>query len=233
MTDIFQPTDESTTIPDNPLEVLVGEGKKFKTVEELARGKLESDNFIGQLQREMNELREAVGKHQSMEEIKTQILSSLKREDPPIQPPVTPPENENIDSANIETLVSQLLQKREAEKIASTNKEKVTQTLQEKFGADASLILNQKARELNVTLDYLAKVANDSPTAFFRLVGVDVTATPSQTPPAPLGTVTPLPRVQSGTDWERMKATNPKEYFSQENTMKRYREQMRSAGHKA
>jgi len=35
------------------LEELVGEGKKFKTVEDLAKGKLEADSFIAQLEGEL------------------------------------------------------------------------------------------------------------------------------------------------------------------------------------
>lgn len=234
MTDIFTPADDQTMIPENPLEALVGEDKKYKTVEDLARSKFEADRFIKQLTTEAAEMREVIGKSQTMEDIKTQILASINQENTQRQPPETPPEPEKVDSANLENMISQLLMKKEAEKKALSNREKVTKALEDKFGADAQIVLNQKARELNVSLDYLAKIANDSPSAFFKLVGIDSAQPPLATPPAPIGSAgTPPKQMQNTIDWDRMKATNPTEYFSQENTMKRYREQMRGAGYKA
>ncbi len=37
---------------------LVGEGKRYKSVEELAKGKIEGDKFIAKLEDELQELRE-------------------------------------------------------------------------------------------------------------------------------------------------------------------------------
>ena len=44
------------------LKELVGEGKKFKTVEDLAKGKAESDAFISSVTRENKELRDSYKK---------------------------------------------------------------------------------------------------------------------------------------------------------------------------
>src|SRR5688572_24600607 len=49
-----------TTKTTNPLADLVGENKKFKTVDDLAIGKLQSDAFIQKLQDENKELRDLV-----------------------------------------------------------------------------------------------------------------------------------------------------------------------------
>ena len=231
MTDIFQPIQEQTQLPENPLEVLVGEGKKFKSVEDLAKGKIKSDNFIKQLQNELAELRDQVGKHQTMEEIKTQILSSLKQEKP-LEQPVQPPTHEPNDSdkVDVESLVATLLEKREIETRQKTNKQVVQDALEKKFGADAQLILNQKAKELSVSLDYLAKVAHESPSAFFRLVGIDQ-ATPAHQPaPAPRSSqsapVTPQSGVRNKSYYEKLKTVNPSEYFSQKTQMQMYKDAM-------
>lgn len=231
MTDIFQPIQEQTQLPENPLEVLVGEDKKFKSVEDLAKGKIESDNFIKQLQNELAELRDQVGKHQTMEEIKTQILSSLKQEKPleqPVQPPTREPNDS--DKVDVESLVATLLEKREIETRQKTNKQVVQDALEKKFGADAQLILNQKAKELSVSLDYLAKVAHESPSAFFRLVGIDQ-ATPAHQPaPAPRSSqsapVTPQSGVRNKSYYEKLKTVNPSEYFSQKTQMQMYKDAM-------
>lgn len=229
MDDIFTPPDDQTTIPENAREILVGEGKKFKDDEALAKGKLEADNYIKQLQRELSEIREHQAKSQTMEEIKTQILDSLK-EKTPVQPPVTPPANGQNDSVNVEELVNTLLEKKDVERRVQSNREAVSKTLQEKFGSDAQLILNQKAKELNVTLDYLAKVANESPSAFFRLVGLDAPNQSVQAVPAPRASQTaPLPQgagVRNKAHYDKIRAQNPTEYFSQKVQMQMYKDAM-------
>lgn len=49
---------ENTASTADPVELLVGEGRKYKTVQDLAKSRLEADNFIEQLQSENAALRE-------------------------------------------------------------------------------------------------------------------------------------------------------------------------------
>lgn len=195
--DIFT-SDAQTTdvVPENVYETLVGEGKKFRDNEALAKAKFQSDNFITQLQRENAELREKAQKAQSLEEIKTQILSGLKQETPVVPP--APQPGEQPQAPNIEEIVTKALEAKEASRKAATNREVVSKAMQEKFGADAQIILREKAGELGLSLDYLARVANDSPAAFFRLIGVDTQKTVAPNAPAPRGTIQSIPNSQSG-----------------------------------
>lgn len=186
MSDIFSDVQTNDVAPEvqNAYEVLVGEGKKFRDPEALAKAKLQSDNFILQLQRENAELREKAQRAASLEEIKTQILSGIKQE-PSVVPPAQQPVEQPQPPTNLEEIVNKALETKEAQRKAQTNREVVTQAMKEKFGADAQIILNEKAGELGLSLDYLAKVANDSPAAFFRLIGVDTNRTPAPNSPAP------------------------------------------------
>src|SRR5687767_13359404 len=70
MNDLFSNPDQGQEQePSNYLEALVGEGKKFKDLEALARGKWESDRMITHKNREFDQLREDYLKKD--EELKT------------------------------------------------------------------------------------------------------------------------------------------------------------------
>jgi len=230
MENLFTPVDVDQTIPENAFETLVGEDKKFKDPEALAKAKLQSDAFIEQLKHENAELREATQKAMTLEEIKTMITSQFKpAQDPQTpngQPPATPPAPK-VNDSDLENLVASLLEKKESERRAKTNQEKVTEVLRTKYGTDAQMILNQKAKELNLPLEYLSKVANDSPTAFFRLIGAEESVSQPPVGASPRSTQT-APVVSNDLEayWSNMKKNNPREYFNQENTMKRYKDAM-------
>lgn len=230
MSDIFTSVDTDQTVPENAFETLVGEDKKFKDVESLAKAKVQSDNFIKQLERELAEIREANQKAMTLEEVKTAILSQMKPAvTDPITPPVQPAQQPAtpVNDSDLEAKIAELMAKKESEAKSTENRMKVQDTLRNKFGSDAQLILNQKAKELGVTLDYLAGIANNSPSAFFKLVGLDDAPAPLS-PTAPRSTATVSPQANSRKSyWENMKKTNPNEYFNKANTMARHKEMMR------
>lgn len=230
MEDIFTPLESDKEVPEDALEALVGEGKKYSDASALAKAKFHSDRHISILEKELEELRQANQKALTLEEVKTTILSQIK---PPraVEEPHKEPEDIQKPAdqdSDLEAKVAALLERKEAEARAKTNREKVQDTLRERLGADAQIVLNEKAKELGVTLDYLAGVANNSPSAFFRLIGVDSSQPVSPTPVAPRSTEAIPPKSNSRTAyWENIKKTNPLEYFSKENTMKRHKEMMK------
>lgn len=234
MSDLFKAltTNQETTIDPNTsvYETLVGEGKKFKDPETLARSKLESDSFIEQLKREAQELREELSRRQSAEEIKTQILEGLKPQAPGQQPPVTPPANGDSEKPDIEKLIKETLAKTEAERKAQSNRQIVAEKLSQKFGQDASIELNKIAKDLSVSLEYLERLAVESPTVFFRTIGFDQTGqAPTQNAPAPRSTsATPAPQsgVRNKAYYDRLKAQDPKAYFSPKVQNQMYKDAM-------
>lgn len=229
MTDIFQPVDP-TNVPDNAYEALVGEGKKFKDNEALAKSKYESDAFIKKLQSELEEMRGELGRKQSLEEIKTQILEGIRQKEPTPNQPPQEPEKKELDPSKIEDLVKDFYTRTETEKKIKSNRDKVTETLVEKFGDDAQVELNRKARELSVSLSYLQKIADESPAAFFRLIGVDTQAQQRPSAPAPRGTSSVQPQdssVRNKAYYDKLKAQNPKEYFSSKVQNEMYKDAMK------
>jgi hypothetical protein len=177
MADIFSPVETDDNQIDNPLEVLVGEGKKFADVSALAKAKLEADNFIKQIERENAELRAKVSSQATVDEIMTQIKTLAPRP-APVEPHNEPPKANPATPEELEQVVASLLEKRTAADRISKNRQTVEEKVLEKWGSDAQININKKAKELNVSVDYLQKVASDSPSVFFRLVGLDQTPAP-------------------------------------------------------
>lgn len=231
MSDIFQPinvtNDESVSF-----EALVGEDKRFKTSDDLAKAKIESDRFIDQLKRENDELRKEVTSKATLDEIMTKIreMNAPQGQQPPVTPPANP---DNGSPQNIESVVATLLEKRSLEDRVRSNTEVVSQTLQEKFGADAQIHLNKKAKELGVSLDYLRRIASESPKAFFTLIGVS-NERPVAAPvvaPRVLGQVHNEPVGSDGQRnkayYDKIKAVNPAEYFSPKIQNQMYKDAMK------
>ncbi len=205
-------TAETTAATDQ----LVGEGKKFKTIEDLAKAKLESDAFIERLKQEQAALREDLNARVRME----QLLERLEQ---------TPDEgtnrNENnqtlsnspTDSPDLEKLIEQKLTKREAEKRLADNRAEVEAGLRKYFGDDWQAKARARAAKLELNESILNDLANKSPKEFFKLMEVTDTRQDSVfTPPT---SKTYIPPVSTGgglktfKDYEALRKADPTTYW--------------------
>ena len=187
---------ETTIDPEkNYLEDLVGEGKKFASPEELARGKAESDAFIARLQQEAAEMRDELKARKTME----QVLDQLNHTPTPQSPtPATTPNaalettTENVD---VESLVQDEVQKHltkmQQENAAQSNLERVQSALRNVFGNGYNTILKEKTESLGLSEQFATELAKTQPDAFLQLVGARQTSetqtvqslrTPERTP---------------------------------------------------
>jgi hypothetical protein len=162
---------------DDILANLVGEGKKFKSVEDLAKGKVESDTFINKLQDENRALRALINnqdERKKNEELMEEILarvsqSTLQREQPVNNQTQEQPRNqsEQLTSREVENIFH-LLREREKEE---GNLTKAFSRIADKYGDKSEEFLNSKARELGLDVTMLKETARRSPSAFWNLVG--------------------------------------------------------------
>lgn len=150
------------------LESLVGEDKKFKSVEDLAKGKAESDKFIEQLQSELSGLREELDKRLTAEDVLTKI-----REENSANQSNGEPTSSSLSEDKVAELVKSTLESTRTEEQRQANIASVDQKLQEMYGDKANAELQKKAAELGVGVDFLASVAMQSPAAFFNTVGIN------------------------------------------------------------
>lgn len=221
---------EDDTPPQNYLEELVGEGKKFKTTEELAKGKYESDRYIKHKDQEFDELREdalkwradSVAKARFDEYVKTHNGKSDDTTHTPVDN-VQP----SVDPSKIKELVSQewsLLKTQERE---TENLTRVDTILKERFGDNARSILKDKMNTLNLSQDDLKFLAKKSPDAVINALGLNQREDFYQAPPR--GSVrsdsfTPKTELRDAVYWEKMRSTNSKEYFSPKNSVQRLKD---------
>jgi hypothetical protein len=211
----------------NYLQELVGEGKKFKTPEELARGKAESDAYIKTLERGRDELRQDYLKMREESVARAKLEDLIGQLESKQQQP-TPPANtqnagENIqpqwDSKQIESLVSSKIQEHELTRKQEQNFNTVRSKLQERYGNNYQAILKQQIDGLGLTEDFINTLARQHPTVLFKTLDLDSPARTEnfQTPPRPGSPSTSFnpqgPKERTWSYYQELKKANPKAYY--------------------
>lgn len=205
--------------PANPLDLLVGEGKKFATIEDLAKGKIEADRTIEDRNREAAELRA------EMERLR--LENEIYKRQPVREPeartterePTRPVEEEPAE--DLATRIRKELQAATEEERKNQNLAHVVNRLEDIYGERAGEILRNKAAELGVSVKFLQDVAASSPKAFYAQIGL--TDSPTQTATTVRSDVnTEAVNAQSSQGvkqgtyhyYEELRRNDPKRYFS-------------------
>ena len=224
-------TNETTVVEVDPnkdyLVDLVGEGKKYKDEKALAYAAVHKDLHISNLEKELSGIREELKARTTMQEfmdkLKTQGQQSQQttQQDPPAgdedEKKATTPEE-------LEALVEATLNKRQTQAQRSSNYQTVVSKLQDAFGENASKIVKAQAQQLGMSLENLKKIAEETPAAFLRLVGVDQpqsVTTEADLFSGPIRSTTSTPSLGAGNVkneayWEKIRQTNPNHYWSKE-----------------
>lgn len=221
MPDLFDGKTEPTVDPNvDYLEELVGDHKKFKSPQELAKGKFLADQYIEQLRREKDALEQELNTHKGLKSFKDEIkaIKSGTGTEPPRDEDTTPPKKAEVDASDIESVIERLLAKREGTKKAESNLDRVTRVLTEQLGDQAKVALQNKAKEVGLSLSDLQDIGIRSPDALFRMVGVDPDAKKqSFTPTIPGSTVRTESVTGKGNSfYEELKRKDWKRYNSPE-----------------
>jgi len=237
LTNIFdvQPDATIQTVDENVDYVteLVGEGKKFKDISGLARGKAEADLTIEVLKKKLDDLNKELTTRASLETFLDQMKAEKGAKDEPAQGTPQGGQREVVlDDSTLEAKLAALLEARESSKKAESNIERVTRVLQEQFGGNASQVIQHKAKEVGMAPKQLEALAKDAPEAFFRLVGVTETRSP-QTPAVPasglntFGSDMKNVGIKNQSYYESLKRTNPKAYFDPKTTVEMIQQRTR------
>lgn len=188
MTDIFssattEQTNVNTTTGEQQTQTnesfvaqLVGEGKKFKDLESLAKGKLEADRHIGEITKTLDELRAELAKQDYAKSLLEQMSKGSEagaEQPPPVTTSPSKTENTTQSASDIESLVEKVITEKERNRTVTQNITIVGEQLEKQFGDKAAQILKTKSGELNISIDRLKEIAAESPTAFFQLIGVN------------------------------------------------------------
>jgi hypothetical protein len=164
----------------NYLEELVGEGKKFKDVQALARGKAEADTYVEILKRSNDEIRDQLLKTQSDASARANLedlIKDLRKPDSEITPPANEDESKapSLRPDEIEQMVQAQIEKREIARRQQDNFNSVQAKLRERFGDNTQRVLEEQRKNLNLSVEQVNTIAKDSPAAFLRLMGLDQT----------------------------------------------------------
>lgn len=194
------------------LETLVGEGKKFKTQEDLAKGKVEADAFILTLQNTINELADELKQANLSAERKNHLENLMSSLTNTTKPPVeTKTGNQPQDGSNQSTTnlshddVVKIVEAREREARKANNVATALNPVKKLYGEKTDEVLANKAKELGFTVDELLDLAGRSPQAFLGVVGVN-SKDNSTRPMANHSSVNPLGTPTGGETQVRNKA---------------------------
>lgn len=168
----------------NYLEELVGEGKKFKTPEELARGKAEADATIDFFKNQMDRLRDdylkeretntsRAGLEEILNEIKQLKSASNTNNDEESGANGTDKNEPAFDPNKLQEIVAQQLTAAEQRKQREQNRRIVVEKLQERFGSDYQKALRDQTRRLGLSEEVATQLAETSPAAFLKTLGLD------------------------------------------------------------
>lgn len=169
-TDLF--SDNFIVDPNtNYLEQLVGDGKKFSSPEELARGKAESDAFIARLENEAHQLRNELNTRIKYEEFIDKLNSiplDTKQDNQPAEPPK---DLSAMSPQEIERLVEQKLSQKDLQTKADNNIDIVKAELLKNLGPNYAQHLDRQITELGMSREQLYALAASSPKSVFKLLG--------------------------------------------------------------
>lgn len=209
---------------------LVGEGKKYKTPDDLAKAKLHADTHIERLTQELEALRTDLNTRITLEEFMTKVSS------PNNVAPVVDPTPSTVAPANADNLtaekVQEILDQRDAQKTRAANTEYVKNELSKKFGGDYLNNLNAKTQELGLTPAQVQTMAATAPKALLALFGTTAAPVPPGRTAPPTSAYDPNrgPQVSNDRDaqfYKKLLKENPREYWSRETQIRMHDDAMR------
>ena len=170
---------QETPSQESYLQKLVEtKGENWKDPEVLAKGKLEADGYIKNLEDQLSQLREDLKK----QEYQARILDQLQNkatESTAVKPEVSNNNgsttegntNPTLSEEDLKSLVEQTLNQREIDSTVSNNLKLVDEELEKSYGTEAQAKIQEKAQELGMSMERIKEIAAESPNAFFALIG--------------------------------------------------------------
>lgn len=235
MTDIFTPVAPTTQQPNETQQPqdfyseLVGEGKKFKDNEALARSKYEADQHIDRLQKEMKGLREDLNARLTLESLvdkleqkqQTQLPSGNLDNTNVRSPSGNETEQSQINPQLIDSLVDKKLSDFEKARRRSENASLVQKELRDRFGDNYVVHLENEAQKMGVGKEFLNNLAAEEPRAFLQLFpgrqqNVDLGPSPRSSVQS---TFRPTNNNRTEKYYEQLRIDNPKTYWDPKTQM--------------
>ncbi len=170
-------TDQDEPVIDQSkdyLAELVGEDKKFKSPQDLAKGKAEADVFIEQLKGELAGLRQELNTRLKLEEVVDRISSSSKSPSSEHEPEAHEQDvsKSAITPEAVQEIVAKTLTDAQKSTQRANNTRFVEQKLQEAFGPTFRRTIKEQAQKLGIGEEFASNLAAEQPNAFLKLFDV-------------------------------------------------------------
>lgn len=224
---------QTQTQEDWLAKIVEVKGEAFKDPQVLAKSKLESDNYIKQLEGQLTELRTELSKEEAAKKLLAELQG--RRQDPNANPVPKQGETNPSDTKPelsedvIQRLVEETLSKRETTQTAKQNAKMVQDQLVQKYGTEAKAHVEKKAQELGMSFERLSALAAESPTAFMSLIGEPK---PEYKPPVS-GTINTAagnfnnPAEKNWAYYQNLRKTNKQLYFDPKTQQQMMQDKMR------
>lgn len=159
---------ESELSGEQALQLLVGEGAKYATVEELAKAAVHGQNHITKLESEATTYKDAQAKQTSIDDILAAIKAG-KDEQQPADDNLNLADQQGTGSEQVDIVqtVKDALAAQTAQTNEAANASLVKETLAKALGDQAGSVYSKVGNDLGVNLDELSKT---SPQAVIKLV---------------------------------------------------------------
>ncbi len=162
-------TDLGTVTGEDALSQLVGEGKKYATAAELAKGMLHGQVHIGKIEQENSDMRDTANKAKGVDEILAALKGQQQQPTEDIQHHADP-QGGGSEQLGVEDLIAKAFANRDAASQLgqeASNRQAVIDSLAQTYGAQASQVYAAVGQDLGLNLDDLAA---KSPNAVLKLV---------------------------------------------------------------
>lgn len=179
MSDNETAPDQGANAGEGVLDALVGEGKKYASLEELAKGKAEADSFIDKLKDENSDLRKQAEEKTTIMDL-MEAFKSLNQEQESNSESVTP-----LDDEVLQGKLEQMIKEREVKRTSEANRTEAKKLVSEKLNGDekaVDLFVQQKALQLGMDADKLWSLSEESPAGFAQIIGLESQPVQQATP---------------------------------------------------
>ena len=160
--------------PQDFLQAVVSEkGEQWSDPQALAKGYWHSQRRIKELEEAAAQADKNDYAKQLLEQVRGQApAGDSGKEEPEIQKQATQDDDKtSLSPEEIQRLMDETLSEREKANKINTNLQSVQAQLQETYGTEAQSVMQQKANEVGLSIDWMKELAGESPDAFLRLIG--------------------------------------------------------------
>lgn len=173
---------QAPQVPDH-LKDLVGEGKKYASVEDALKSIPHAQAHIQRIEDENKRIRDELARAAAAEETYKKLMDSMNQD-----PPATPAAPMGMDEASVADLLERKLAEREMMKEQTANVTRVKDALVGKYGDKAQEVYEAKAKELGVGVSFLNDIVRRSPKAAEELFGIKAAPSGGTIPPGSVNT---------------------------------------------